>query len=106
MSDISDIDELEELVAKFRDERDWKKYHNPKDLCISLNLESSELLELYQWKDKNECVDKERLGEEMADVFIYLLLLSDLMDVDLKNAVLEKIEKNRKKYPVDKSTVS
>ena len=96
----SDIDELVGVVKEFRDKRDWKQYHNPKDLSLSISIESSELLELFQWKDKDEPVDKERLKEEMADILIYLLSLSEVTDIDLFEAVHEKIEKNREKYPV------
>jgi len=96
----SDIDELVGIVKEFRDKRDWKQYHNPKDLSLSISIESSELLELFQWKDKDEPVDKERLKEEMADILIYLLSLSEVTDIDLFEAVHEKIEKNREKYPV------
>lgn len=96
----SDMDELVDIVKEFRDKRDWKKYHNPKDLSLSISIESSELLELFQWKDKDEPVDKERLKDEMADILIYLLSLSEVTDIDLYEAVHEKVEKNREKYPV------
>ncbi len=93
-----DIDYLKEKVVEFRDERNWISYHTPKDLSISVAIEAAELLELFQWKDKD--YDETRLEEEMADVLIYLLSLSDVTDIDLEKAVLKKIEKNREKYPV------
>ncbi len=95
---MRDIDDLQREVVKFRDERDWLKYHNPKDLSISICIESAELLELFQWRD-DEIVSKERLKEEMADVLIYLLSLADVTDIDLIEAVIEKLEKNKIKYP-------
>ena len=95
---MNDISELKKLVARFRDERDWKKYHTPKDLSLSISIEAAELLELFQWRD-GHC-DKERLEEEMADVMIYLLSLADVADIDLGEAVIKKLEKNEEKYPL------
>lgn len=98
------IEELKQQSAKFRDERDWKKFHNPKDLAISIALEASELLELFQWKPKEEWdnVPKARVEEELADVLIYCLLMSDILNIDLAEAVRAKIKKNGEKYPADK----
>lgn len=97
-----EISYLKEKVTKFRDERDWKKYHNPKDLSISISIEAAELLELFQWKDlETYDMDKEELREEMADIFIYLLSLADITDIDLGKAVIDKMEKNEKRYPAD-----
>lgn len=98
------IEELKKEFVKFRDERDWKKFHNPKDLAVSISLEASELLELFQWKSKKEVssVPKEKIEEELADIFLYCLSMSDILGIDLKKATLEKIEKNRKKYPTEK----
>ncbi len=92
-----DVNYLKEKVVEFRDERNWISYHTPKDLSISISIEAAELLELFQWKDSE--YDRESLEEEMADVMIYLLSLSDIADIDLGEAVLKKIEKNAKKYP-------
>ena len=99
---------LKKKIQQFRDERDWKKYHNPKDLAISISIEAAELLEHFQWKtpeqlDKKVQDDREKIGEEMADVYIYLLELSDITGIDLIDAAEKKLEKNAKKYPVDKS---
>ncbi|MFW5946224.1 MAG: nucleotide pyrophosphohydrolase [Candidatus Natronoplasma sp.] len=99
---MSTIQDLTEEAKEFRDQRGWKKYHTPKDLAISISLEASELLELFQWKDDSlENVERDHLSEEMADIFIYLLFLSDVTDINLEKAVRDKLEKNKKKYPSD-----
>ncbi|HFK1439117.1 MULTISPECIES: nucleotide pyrophosphohydrolase [Bacillus cereus group] len=94
-----------EKVLKFRDDRNWKQFHNPKDLAISLSLEASELLENFQWKSSEEAVETkiEDMKDELADVLIYSMLLADQLDIDLEEIILNKIEKNNKKYPVEKS---
>ncbi|SET50387.1 NTP pyrophosphatase, house-cleaning of non-canonical NTPs [Salinibacillus kushneri] len=99
------VRELVNAAIKFRDERDWKQFHNPKDLAISLSLEASELLENFQWKDSETSIkeNQKNIHEELADVVIYSLMLSDMLDVDLNDIVLDKLEKNAKKYPVDKA---
>jgi len=98
------VNELINLIENFRNARDWKKFHNPKDLAISLSLEASELLELFQWKSSEEALeDIERIKEELADIFYYTLLLSHDLNIDLKEALIQKMEKNEKKYPVDKA---
>lgn len=91
-------------VIKFRDERNWGQFHNAKDLAISLNLEASELLETFQWKSSEEATETkmQEIKEEMADVMIYLLMLSDKLDIDLEEVVHAKLEKNAEKYPVEK----
>lgn len=96
---------LQDKVIKFRDERGWDKFHNPKDLAISLCIEASELLENFQWKSDQEAIVKniENIKDEMADVLIYLLMLSKELDVDLEKAVETKINKNAEKYPVEKA---
>jgi len=95
------LTELQNIVLKFRDERDWKQFHSPKNLAISLSLESSEVLEHFQWQD--ECKNKKELSHELADVLAYLLLLAKETDIDLEKAFLEKIEINKQKYPIDKA---
>lgn len=94
-----------EKVLKFRDERNWKQFHNPKDLAISLNLEASELLEVFQWSGTDlNCSDKiDKVKEELADVLNYCILLADAYNLDLDEIVQEKIEINSKKYPVEKA---
>ncbi len=99
---MSDINLLIQELVKFRDERDWSQFHNSKDLAIALNVETSELLELFLWKSAED-VNLERVKEEIADVFAYALLLSHKYQLDVKDIVLEKIKLNSMKYPVDKS---
>lgn len=105
---ISDIEELTELVIKFRDERDWKQFHNPKDLALSLTLEATEVLEHFQWKNPEEVnkyikTNKADLEDEIADVFKYLLIISNELGIDIKKATLKKMKKDNKNYPVKKS---
>jgi NTP pyrophosphatase (non-canonical NTP hydrolase) len=95
-------------IRKFRDDRDWKQFHNPKDLAVSICIEAAELLELFQWKTGEESArfavdNRERVSEEIADVVIYLVELADITGIDLAKAIDAKLEKNAKKYPVDKS---
>lgn len=99
---MSDIKDLINALVKFRDERDWAQFHNEKDLAIALNIEASELLELFLWKSANEA-DHERIKEELADIFAYALLLANKYELDLREIVLAKIEKNALKYPINKS---
>jgi len=96
------MDEVINKLKKFRDERDWKQFHNPKDLALALSIESSELLEAFLWKSPEEA-DVEKVKEELADVFAYALLLAESYELDVKQIVLDKIEENHKKYPVDKA---
>ena len=104
------ISNLRKEVAKFRDDRDWRKFHNPKDLSIALSIESSELEELFLWKEnvsaakiKGDRTQFKRVKEEVADILIYLLSLSDVLGLDLSDAVADKLEENDRKYPVRKS---
>ena len=94
-----------EQVLQFRDERDWKQFHNPKDLAISISLEAAELLEVFQWSAEDvRCEEKkDKVREELADVLNYCILMADRLGVDLEDIVLKKLEKNRQKYPVEKS---
>ena len=92
-------------ILKFRDERDWKQFHNPKDLAISISLEASELLEIFQWS--GEDISKEgkldKIKEELADVMNYCVLMADVCELDLDEIIQEKIKCNNEKYPVEKS---
>ncbi|MCX8195251.1 MAG: nucleotide pyrophosphohydrolase [Candidatus Micrarchaeota archaeon] len=102
------VEDLKNRINEFCNERDWKKFHNPKDMAISIAIEAAELLEEFQWKDKREIEkkikkEKHRIEEELADIYIYLLELSDMLAIDLIEAAKKKIEKNRLKYPVDKA---
>ncbi len=105
---MSEIKELTEKIKKFRDERDWKQFHNHKDMALSLVLEASEVLEHFQWKSVSE-VDshgkacKDEISEELADVAMYLFELADNLGIDLSKAIESKIKKNGLKYPVEKA---
>jgi len=99
--------DLAQLVLKFREDRDWKQFHNPKDMALSLVLEAGEFLELTQWKNGKELNDylaanKQRAGEELSDVLGWLLLLASDLGIDLADAFEKKIEMNIRKYPIDK----
>lgn len=99
------IKELQSKVTKFRDDRDWKQFHNPKDLAISISLEAAELLEIFQWSgsDTSAGGKKEKVEEELADVMMYCFLMADRMGLDVKEIINKKIETNNKKYPVEKA---
>lgn len=94
-----------DMVLKFRDDRNWKQFHNPKDLALSLSLEASELLEVYQWSGADlECQNKkDKVKEELADVLNYCILMADAYKLDLDEIVQAKIKENEEKYPVEKS---
>ena len=94
--------ELLELLIKFRQERDWEQFHNPKDLALALSIEASELLETFLWKNSEEA-DVEKVKEELADVFAYALLLAHHYGLDFEEIVKHKIQKNALKYPIDKA---
>ena len=98
-------DETIQRVLKFRDDRDWRQFHTPKDLTISLNLEAAELLELFQWSGADlECTgNRDKLREELADVLSYCILLADVCGLDLDEIMNEKVTKNEAKYPVEKA---
>ncbi len=94
-----------DMVLKFRDNRNWKQFHNPKDLALSLLLESSELLEVFQWSGSDlECRNKlDRIKEELADVLNYCILIADAYNLDLDEIIQAKIKRNEEKYPIEKS---
>jgi len=102
------LSKISQEVIQFRDERDWKQFHDPKNLAEAISIESGELLEKFLWMTTNESVSPEahRLGEikeEIADIMIFLLYLCNSLDIDLSEAVEEKIKINSKKYPVEKA---
>jgi len=100
------INELIKKIVAFRDARDWKQFHNPKDLAISISLEAAELLEVFQWSGSNTGADDkktEKIKEELADVLIYSLLLGNDLGLDISEIVCEKIDENDKKYPAEKA---
>ena len=98
----SDLGELREALVRFREERRWGVYHNPKDLALALSVEAGELLEVFLWKSGEEA-DLGRVKEELADVLAYALLLADRCNLDVRQIVLDKIAQNALKYPVDKA---
>lgn len=105
---MKDIEKLKEMVVQFRDDRDWRQFHNPKDSAISLLLEASEFLEHFQWKNTDEQIahveiNNEEVGDELADVLYWVLLLSNDLNIDISDAFIRKLEKNGKKYPVEKA---
>lgn len=97
--------ELIEKVIKFRDERDWKQFHTGKDLALSISLEASELLEVFQWsKDDLFVFEKiDKIKEELADVIMYAILMADRYNLDIEKIIEDKLIKNDKKYPIEKS---
>lgn len=99
-----------QAIKKFRDERDWMQFHNPKDMASALSIESSELQELFLWKNKKEIEefvkDKkniEEISDELGDIFSFAIELADNLGIDIEKAVLKKIEKSSKKYPIEKA---
>ena len=115
MTDITDFDDkqvfislLKRMVKDFVEERNWGKYHNSKDIAISIALEAAELMELFQWKGQQEVLDMlknqeklVRVKEELADIMILCLNMANVLDVDVSQAIAEKIDKNKAKYPVE-----
>lgn len=102
---MSEIQKLTKKLIKFRDERDWKQFHDSKNLASAISIEAAELNELFLWKktDDSEKVDKEKLSEEIADIIAYSLLLAEKHSLDVYDIVNKKIDLNAKKYPVEKS---
>ena len=94
-----------DMVLKFRDDRNWRQFHNPKDLAISLSLEAAELLEVFQWSGTDlECRGKmNKIREELADVVNYAILMADACGLDLDEIVQAKVRRNSEKYPVEKA---
>ena len=105
-----ELETLTERLIAFRDARDWKQFHNLKNLTASLAIEASELLQLTQWDSAAEAetkfktlAEKEKLADELADIFVYILLICEQQGIDLMKATENKIGKNEAKYPVEKS---
>lgn len=92
--------ELIEEIDKFNKERDWDQFHSPENLAKSISIEAGELLECFQW---NNDYNKEEVCEELADVFTYCLMMADKLGVDPKDIILKKLDKTRKKYPIEKA---
>ena len=103
------IKKIQKQLSDFADERDWNQFHNPKNLAMALSVEVSELVEIFQWLTPEQAEEimstneSEHVKEEIADVMIYLIRLADKLNVDLEDAVADKIIKNGEKYPIDTS---
>jgi len=105
------IQELKDILRKFRDDRDWKQFHDPKNLAEAISIEAGELQELFLWKDKEKIAKKlqedeefrKEVGEELVDVVIFCLSFANAADIDISKILKEKVEKNAKKYSVEKA---
>jgi NTP pyrophosphatase (non-canonical NTP hydrolase) len=100
--------QLLDRINRFRDDRDWKQFHDPRSLATALSIEASELLEHFNWKDRaavekylEDPIQAEEVRDEVADVFVYLLELADILKIDLEDAAQRKMDKNERKYPVE-----
>lgn len=105
---MNELENLKSYVKQFRDERDWKQFHTPKNLAMAISVEASELAEIFLWDDNKKSFEtaqqkSEHLQEEMADILIYLLSMADVLNINLEYAILSKLKKNCIKYPVEKS---
>lgn len=105
---MSEISELIEKIKRFRDERDWMQYHDAKNMAVSIVIEAAELLEHFQWKDKEEVEEHikeniDEIEEEIADIAIYIFELADNLGINLSEAIEKKLKKNAIKYPIDKA---
>lgn len=104
---INELDQLQQKIRSFADDRDWDQFHSPKNISMALIVEAAELVEHFQWlteEQSRELPEKTYLQveQEMADIFVYLLRLADKLDVDLIDAAKRKIQHNEEKYPVEK----
>lgn len=97
---MNNYNKLKDKIHRFNEDRDWDQFHSPENLAKSVAIEAGELLECFQW---NNQFDKEAVCEEMADVFTYLLDLSEKLNVDLIDITDKKMDKNAEKYPIDKA---
>jgi dCTP diphosphatase len=105
---MSDLTKMQKRIVDFRDERDWKQFHNPKDMALSLVLESAEVLEHFQWKSPTEIdtyvlTNKDDIGEELADTLYWVLLMANDLNINLEHIFENKMTKNEAKYLVEKS---
>jgi dCTP diphosphatase len=106
---MSDLNDLQKRIVEFRDERDWKQFHKPKDMAISLCLEAAELLEHFQWKTKQEfsehlAKNREDVSDELVDVLYWVLLMANDLEIDLQKEFDRKMAKNAERYPIEKSS--
>ena len=95
------MEEIMKQIKEFNEERDWDQFHSPDNLAKSISIESGELLECFQWNNEN--YNKEEVCEELADVFNYCFQMAMKLEVDPKKIILNKLEKTKKKYPVEKA---
>ncbi|MGB0989381.1 MAG: nucleotide pyrophosphohydrolase [Halarcobacter sp.] len=100
-----DMEKIQTIIKEFSTKRDWEKFHNPKNLAMALSVEASELVEIFQWLDleqaQNLSLDKKtHAKEEIADIAVYLIRMCMKLDIDLEEAIIEKMKKNEKKYPL------
>ncbi|MDC3250034.1 nucleotide pyrophosphohydrolase [bacterium] len=102
---MTDIQKITQELIKFRDERNWKQFHDTKNLATALSIEAAELNELFLWKDseQSENVEAQRIKEELADVFAYAFLIAEKHEFDIPQIIFDKIKQNSIKYPVEKS---
>jgi len=96
------FNKINDEVSKFVKERKWEKYHSPKNLSMALSVEASELVEIFQWKNGQDIsnADKNKVEDEIADIFFYLIRLSQKMNIDIEKSFYKKLEKNKIKYPL------
>lgn len=99
---MSEFYQITEALLKFRNERDWAQFHNAKDLSLAISIEAGELLELFLWKQPDE-VNRDKVKEELADIFAFAFLLAEKYSFDIQQVIQEKIAKNSEKYPIDKA---
>lgn len=92
-------------VLKFRDDRNWRQFHNPKDLALSISLEAAELLEVFQWSGADTVCEskKDKIKEELADILVYCIHMSDVCGLDMDEIIQEKMKRNNEKYPIEKA---
>jgi NTP pyrophosphatase (non-canonical NTP hydrolase) len=105
---MEEINKIIEQIIKIRNDRNWKQFHNPKDLALSLVLEAGEVMEHFQWKDKEEVEkyiidNKDEIGEEIADVLYWVLLMSHDLNINILEVLQKKLKKIEDKYPIEKS---
>lgn len=99
---MKETEEIIKALLEFRNERDWEQFHNSKDLALAISIESAELLELFLWKNADEA-NKEKVKEELADIFAFAFLFAEKYQFNVKEIVLEKIQRNTEKYPIEKA---
>ncbi len=105
------LEYIKKELLKFREERDWSKFHDPKNLAEAISIEASELLELFLWKNKQQIEEeikndeefRQKISDELADVLTYCIQMTNTLDLDVQKIIFDKLDKVKKKYPVEKS---